>query len=106
MRARRDADADAVGLEFLGAREARERELVLGKRQRRDIGIVAHVGEDAGGDRCFARLVLANGGVLGDHMRHLMAQHRGQFGGIAGERNQTARHIELAGRQREGIHRA
>ena len=39
-------------------------------------------------------------------MRHLVAQHRGQFGGVAGERHQAARHIELAGRQREGVDRA
>jgi hypothetical protein len=39
-------------------------------------------------------------------MRHLVAQHRGQFGGVAGQRDQAARHIKLAGRQRERIHRA
>ena len=33
-------------------------------------------------------------------------QHRGQFRGVAGERDQAARHVELAGRQREGVHRA
>ncbi len=33
-------------------------------------------------------------------------QHRRQFRGVAGERNQAARHIELAGRQREGVDRA
>ena len=33
-------------------------------------------------------------------------QHRGQFRGVAGERDQAARHIELAGRQREGVDRA
>ena len=77
MRARRDADADAVGLEFLGAREARHRQLGLGQRQRGEIRIVAHVGDDAGDDRRLPRLVLADGGVLGQHMRHLVAQHRG-----------------------------
>ena len=40
------------------------------------------------------------------HMRHLVAQHRGQFRGVAGKRDQAARHIELAGRQREGVDRA
>ena len=106
MRARRNADADAVGLEFLRAREARHRQLGLGQRQRGQIGIVAHVGDDAGDDGGLARLVLADRGVLGQHMRHLVAQHRGQFRGVAGQRDQAARDIELAGRQREGVHRA
>ncbi len=106
MGARRNADADAVGLEFLLARKARHRQLGLGERQRGQIGIVAHVGDDAGDDRGLARLVLADRGVLGQHMRHLVAQHRGQFRGVAGQRDQAARHIELAGRQRERIHRA
>ena len=106
MRVRRDADADAVGLELLVAREARHRQLGLGQRERGEIGVVAHVGDDAGDDRGLPRLVLAHRGVLGQHMRHLVAQHRGQFGGVAGERDQAARDIELAGRQREGVHRA
>ena len=106
MGARRNADADAVGLELLGAREARHRQLGLGQRQRGQIGIAAHVGDDAGDDGGLARLVLADRGVLGQHMRHLVAQHRGQFRGVAGQRDQAARHVELAGRQRERIHRA
>ena len=106
MGARRNADADAVGLEFLLAREARHRQLVLGERQRGHVGIVAHVGDDAGDHGGLARLVLADRGVLGQHMGHLVAQHRGQFRGVAGQRDQAARHIELAGRQREGVDRA
>ena len=106
MRAGRNADADAVGLEFLRAREARHRQFGLRQRQRGQIGVVAHVGDDAGHHRRLPRLVLADRGVLCQHMRHLVAQHRGQFRGVAGERDQAARHIELAGRQREGVHRA
>ena len=106
MGARRNADADAVGLELLGARKARHRQLGLGQRQRGEIGIVAHVGDDAGDDGGLARLVLADRGVLGQHMRHLVAQHRGQFRGVARQRDQAARHVKLAGRQRERIHRA
>ena len=106
MRARGNADADAVGLEFLRARKARHRQLGLGQRQRGQIGIVAHVGDDAGDDGGLPRLVLADRGVLGQHMRHLVAQHRGQFRGVAGQRDQAARDVELAGRQREGVDRA
>ena len=101
-----DADADAVGLEFLRAREARHRQFGFRQRQRRQIGIVAHVGDDAGHHRRLPRLVFADRGVFCDDMRHLVAQHRGQFGGVAGKRDQAARHIELAGRQREGVDRA
>ena len=89
-----------------GARKARHRQLGLGERQRGEVGIVAHVGDDAGDDGGLARLVLADRGVLGQHMRHLVAQHRGQFRGVAGQRDQAARHVKLAGRQRERVHRA
>ena len=101
-----DADADAVSLEFLVARKARHGELGLGERERGEIGIGAHVGDDTGDDRGLARLVLAHRGVLGQHMRHLVAEHGGQFRGVAGERKQSAGDIELAVRQREGVHRA
>ena len=40
-----------------------------------------------------------------DHVRHLMAEHGGELGGIVGEREQAARDIELAVRQREGVDR-
>ena len=106
MRARRNADADVVGLELLGAREARHRQLRLGERKGGEIGIVAHVGHDARDDRGLLRLVFADRGVLGQHMRHLVGEHRGQFGGVAGKRDQAARDVELAGRQRERVDRA
>ncbi len=103
--ARRNPDANAVGLEFLRAREARHRQFGLGQRQRREIRIVAHVGDDAGHHRGLPRLVFPDRGVLGQHMRHLVAQHRGQFRGVAGERDQAARYIKLPGRQGERVHR-
>ena len=106
MGAGRNADADAVGLEFLRAREARHRQFGFRQRQRRQIGVVAHVGDDTGHHRSLPRLVFPDRGVFCEDMRHLVAQHRGQFGGVAGERHQAARHIELAGRQREGVDRA
>ncbi|MGY4599277.1 hypothetical protein ACVWXL_007023 [Bradyrhizobium sp. GM22.5] len=93
-------------LELLIARKARHGQLGLGERQRGEIGIVAHVGDDAGDDRGLAGLVLAHRGVLGQHMRHLVAEHGGQFRRIARQRKKTARDIELAVRQREGVHRA
>ena len=38
-------------------------------------------------------------------MRHLVRQHRGDFGLVVGERDQAARDVELAVRQREGVDR-
>ena len=76
MGTRRNADANAIGLEFLGAREARHRQLGFRQRQRGEIGIVAHIGHNTGNDRGLARLILADRGVLGEHVRHLMRQHR------------------------------
>ena len=76
----RDADADAVGLEFLGAREGRERELGLRERHRPHVRIAPQIVEDAAHKRHRARLVLAHLGVLRDHVRHLVGQHRRQFG--------------------------
>ena len=64
--------------------------------------IAAYLGDDAGRRGSGSHLpclILATGGVLGQHVRHLMAQHRGQLGSVAGERDQAARHIELAGGQ-------
>ncbi len=103
--ARRDADADAVGLELLRAREGGERDLRPGERQRAHLRIVEHVGGDAAHQRGLAHLVLADRGMARHHMRHLVGEHRGELGGVAGEREQAARHVELAGRQREGVDR-
>ncbi len=56
-------------------------------------------------DRGLPRLVFADRGVVGDDMRHLVRQHRRQFRGVVRQRDQAARDIELAGRQREGVDR-
>ena len=103
--ARGDADADGVGLEFLRPREARQRELRFGERQRAGCRIADHVGDDAADEVGLARLLLADLGVARDHVAHLMGQHRGELGIVVGERDQSARHVELAGRQREGVDR-
>ena len=103
--ARRDADADAVGLELLGAREVGERDLRFGERERAELRIAEQVGGDAVDQRGLARLVLADRGVAGDHMRHLVRQHRGELGVVVGERDQAAGDVELAVRQREGVDR-
>ena len=106
MRARRDADADAVGLEFLRAGKARHLQLRFGERQRGQVRIVADFVDDARDDGGLPRFVLADRGVARQHMRHLVRQHGGQFRRVAGERHQPARDVELSRRQREGVHRA
>ena len=40
-----------------------------------------------------------------DHVAHLVRQHRREFGLVVGERDQPARDVELAVRQREGVDR-
>ena len=100
---RRDADPDAVGLEFLGAREARQRDLRFRQRQRADLRIAQHAVDHAAHQRDLAHPVLAHLGVMGDHMRHLVRHHRGELGAVVGERDQPAGHVELARGQREGV---
>ena len=103
--ARGDADADRVGFEFLRAREARQRELRFGERQRAGFRIADHVGDDAADQVGLLRLLLADRGVARDDVAHLVRQHGGKLGFVVGERDQAARHVKLAGRQREGVDR-
>jgi hypothetical protein len=42
--------------------------------------------------------------VIGCDVPHFMRQHRRQLGRVIGKRQQSARDIEIAARQREGIH--
>ena len=53
--ARGDADADAVGLELLCAREACERDLGFGERERAEIRIAQQVGRDTVDERSLPR---------------------------------------------------
>ena len=103
--ARGDADADRVGLEFLRPREARQRELGFGQRQRAGFRIGHHVGHDAADKVGLACLFLADLGVAGDDVAHFVRQHRGELGIVIGERDQAARDVKLAGRQRKGVDR-
>ena len=68
-------------------------------------GSLEQVGGDAVDERGLARLVLADLGVAGDDVRHLVRQHRGELGVVVGERDQAAGDVELAVRQREGVDR-
>ena len=103
--ARRNADADAVGLEFLRAREARQRELGFGERQRAGLRVADHFGHHVVDQRRLARLFHADLGVARDHVPHLMREHRGELGLVVGERDQPAGDVEMAARQREGVDR-
>ena len=103
--ARGDADADGVRFEFLRAREAGERELRFGERQRADFRIADDVADDAAHQRGLLRLLLADRGVAGDDVSHLVGQHGGKLGLVVGERDQAAGHVKLAARQRERVDR-
>jgi hypothetical protein len=103
--ARGNADADRVGLQFLAAREGGERHAAARHRQRPEVGVVEHVGDDAAHDHRLAHLVLADRGMAGDHMRHLMGEHGGELGGIVRQHDQAARDIERAAGQRECVDR-
>ena len=103
--ARRDADAERVGLEFLRARKVHQLEFRFRQRQRADFRIGDHVGDGAAGEIGVARLFLALLGVPRDDVAHLVGEHGGELGFVVGERDQAARHVDLAGRQREGIDR-
>ena len=99
--ARGNTDADAVGFEFLAAREGGERDLGFGQRQRARLRIAQHVAGNPVDQRGLADLVLADRGMAG----HLVRQHRGDFRCVIRQSQQPAGDIELAGRQREGIDR-
>ena len=94
-----------VRLQFLRAREARQRQLRLGQRQRALFRIADHVGDDAADQRRLLGLLLTNGGVPCDDVSHLVGKHRCKLGFVVGERNQAAGRVKLSGRQREGVDR-
>ena len=78
--ARCDADADAVGLEFLRAREACQRQLRFRQSQRAELRVAEHVSATEAIDDGLPRLIFADRGVAGDHVRHLVRQHGGELG--------------------------
>lgn len=102
---RGDPDADPVGFQFLSARKARKLYLRFGQRQRARFRIAAEIGEYARHQRHLPRLVLAHLGVPRDHVRHLVRQHRSELGRVIGERDQTARHIQISARQGKSVDR-
>ena len=104
--ARGDADADGVGFEFLRAREAGQRQLRLGERQRPHFRIADDVGDDAVHQGGLPRLFFADGGVAREHVTHLVGEDGGELGlVVGGERDEAAGHVELPGWQGEGVDR-
>ena len=102
---RGDADPDPIGLEFLCAREARERDPRLGEGERPGLRIAQHVLHDAAHQCHLPRLVLSYVGMACDHVRHFVGEHRGELGRIVRQRDQPPRHVQLPARQREGVDR-
>ena len=68
------------------------------------VGAVAeHVGDDLGRQPLLGLQLLALQAVIGGDVAHLVRDDRGQLGRIIGQRQQAARHVEIAARQREGV---
>ena len=103
--ARGNADADAVRLQLLATREGRERELVLGERQRAHLRVLEHIGGHLTHEFRLAQLLLADRGVTRDHVTHFVGEHRGEFRRVVGKREQPARDVELPVGEREGVDR-
>ena len=97
-------DADRVGFKLLIARELREPQLALDQRHPRGRRLAEHIGDHLAGQNLLGFLLLPLQSVIGGHMAHLVGDHRGQFGRIVGERQQSARHVEIAARQSEGVY--
>lgn len=51
------------------------RQLGLGQRQRIHVGVIAHVGDNAGDDGGLFGLSFADRGMLGEHVRHLVGKY-------------------------------
>ena len=96
-------DADLVGLEFLLAREMRDRELhprllllaLLGLRQQ----LIRNPGVQLRGALEFGAL----GSVVRGDMSDLVRHHRRDFRAVVGEGEQPASDEDVARRQREGV---
>jgi hypothetical protein len=62
--------------------------LDLASAKRAELRVAQQVGGDTADQHGLARLVLADGGMAGDDMRHFVRQDRRQLGGVVGERDQ------------------
>ena len=95
----------AVRFELLLLRKIGELELGTGERHGAGLRIADHVVDDAAYQIDLLLFLFAQLGVPGDDMAHLVRDDRGQLGIVIGERDQSARHIKLAGRQRKSVDR-
>ena len=101
--ARGDRHADPVSFEFLRAREARQRKLGFGERQRTGGWIGDHIRNHAADKFGFARMLFAQFGMVRHDVPHLVGEHRSELRVVIGQCDQAARDIKLPARQREGI---
>ena len=102
-RLRHGAHADGVGLEFLLAREARERQLRLLLSCWPPARIVQHLARDLAEQRRALLELDALDRMPRRHMRHLMRQHCGDLRGAVRESEKASREVEMAVGQREGV---
>ena len=99
---RDDVDTDLVGIDLLLAREARQRQLRVALEGAALVSVVDDVGRltDHGGALFELgpprRMALRH---VGDLVRH----HGRDLGRVVGEGQEPARHVDVAGGQREGV---
>ena len=92
-----------VGLQLLVARELRQPSLPRISAALALGHFAEHVGHDLGGEHLLGLLLLALQAVIGGDVAHLVGDDGGELGRIVGQRQQPARHVEIAAGQREGV---
>ncbi len=99
---RDDVDTDLVGIDLLLAREARERQLRVALEGAALVAVVDDVGRLADHGGALFELGPPRRMAL-RHMGDLVRHHGRDFGRVVGERQEAARHVDVAGGQREGV---
>ena len=101
-RARRSGCPPSASISWF-ARRSQASAFAAGAAWSGGFGVGAHVGRDARRRFRLPTPVLAAPSMVQQHMRHLVREHRGQLGGVGGQRDEAAGDVEIAAGQREGV---
>ncbi|PHK24698.1 hypothetical protein VF10_10945, partial [Nostoc linckia z13] len=101
--AREIADAEIVRFIFLLAREAQRVELRALARDLAERAVAGQHPEQHGKTARDGRGAVALRAVARGDMADLVAEHRGEFGFVVHQRDELARDIDIAARDREGV---